>query len=281
MTPETVAGGLAFPESPRWHDGALWFSDQHDRRVCRLDPAGGAVETVLEVPEQPSGLGWLPDGDLLVVSMRDRRLLRWDGTRLAMHADLSAVASWHCNDMVVDAQGRAYVGNFGFDVDGGAPDAPATLAIVEPDGAVRPGPGDLRFPNGSVLTADGRTLVVAETTIGRLTAFAVEPDGGLGGRRRFAELSGLVPDGICLDADGAVWVASPVGDAVVRVLDGGAVTDRVETPGRRPFACMLGGDDRRTLFLCTAPDFSPERTVALRDGRIEAVRVAVAGAGLP
>ena len=280
MTLETVAGGLAFPEAPRWRDGAFWFSDQHDRRVCRLDPADGSMETVVEIPGQPSGLGWLPDGTLLVVSMHDRRVLRWDGDRLELHSDLSSVAPWHCNDMVVDAGGRAYVGNFGFDVDGGAAQSPARLAIVEADGAVSMSEDELEFPNGSVLTDDG-VLIVAETLAARLTAFDVAAAGTLAHRRTWAELPGLFPDGICLDADGAVWAASAATDEVVRVAEGGAVLDRIATPGRRAVACMLGGDDRRTLYLCTAPDFARERTTTLRDGRIEAVRVDVPGAGRP
>src|SRR6185369_6579060 len=159
---EPFLSGLAFAESPRWHDGALWFSDFYDHRVCRVT-AEGRAETVVEVPGQPSGLGWLPDGRLLVVSMNDRRLLRLDGESLVEAADLSALARWPCNDMLVDAKGRAYVGSFGFDLQHRAPFAPTSLILVTPDGRARIAADDMHFPNGTVLTPDGRTLIVAES----------------------------------------------------------------------------------------------------------------------
>jgi sugar lactone lactonase YvrE len=272
--------GLAFPEGPRWHEERLWFSDQHARRVMTVDPDGNA-ELVVDVPECPSGLGFLPDGRLLVVSMRDRRLLRLEpGARLAEVADLSSLAPWHCNDMVVDTQGRAYVGNFGFDLDGGAPAVTTCMILVTPDGATRVVADDLKFPNGTVITPDGATLVVGESFRGRLDAFDIEPDGALTGRRTWAKLTGAVPDGICLDADGAIWVACPVTGRALRVREGGEVTDEVAA-GRPVFACMLGGGDRRTLFLCTAEVSDPEETIKLMSGRIETVRVDVPGAGLP
>lgn len=273
--------GLVFPEGPRWHDGRLWFSDQHARRVCALTP-GGRLETVVEVPNRPSGLGWLPDGTLLVVSMDDRRVLRLgsDGS-LLLHADLAGVAEFHCNDMIVDASGRAYVGNFGFDLDHGADPTDATLAIVEPDGAVRAGPGDLAFPNGMVITPDGGTLIVGETMAGRLTAFTIGPNGDLADRREFARTEGALPDGICLDARGGVWIACPLTGRVLRVEAGGAITDVVTLPERKAFACMLGDDDRRTLYICAAPTFDPDETIVARNGAIESVRVDVPGAGLP
>ncbi len=154
----TLVDGRAFPEGPRWHEGRLWFSDQHTAEVVAVD-ADGTVETVVEVPNGPSGLGWRPDGTLLVVSMRDRRLLRYDGTSLTEVADLSALAPFHCNDMVVDARGRAYVGNFGFDLDGGGAFATTVLVRVDPDGSAHVAAGDLAFPNGTVITPDGTTLV--------------------------------------------------------------------------------------------------------------------------
>ena len=164
--------GLAFPESPRWHDGALWFSDFYERRVSRVT-AGGRVEPVVDVPGQPSGLGWLPDGRLLVVSMNDRRLLRLDGRALVEVADLSALAPAPCNDMLVDAQGRAYIGNFGFDLQARASFAPTSLILVTPDGRARVVADDMHFPNGTVLTPDGRTLIVGESYGQRLTAFMI------------------------------------------------------------------------------------------------------------
>ena len=271
--------GLVFPEGPRWHAGKLWFSDMHAHCVMTVDLAGRA-ETVVEVPGQPSGLGWLPDGRLLVVSMTDRRLLRLDPGGLTVAADLSALASFYCNDMVVDARGRAYVGNFGFDLHAEAPFHPAELVLVPPDAAPRVVASDLAFPNGCVITPDGRTLVVGESGGARLTAFTIAADGSLVERRVWAALENAVPDGICLDAEGAIWVASPIGNEVLRVQEGGTVVDRVRV-STVPFACMLGGPDRRTLFVATAETHQPEIVKARPSGRIEIATVDVPGAGLP
>lgn len=271
--------GLAFAEGPRWREGKLWFSDMHARRVMTVDLAGN-TEALLEVPPQPSGLGWSPDGRLLVVSMVDRRLLRLEATGLEELADLGELASYHCNDMVVDQNGRAYVGNFGFDLSEEGAFAPAEIILVEPEGKARVVADELAFPNGTVITPDGRTLIVAETYGARLTAFDVGDDGSLANRRVWAAIDGTAPDGICLDADGAVWVASPLSDEVLRVHEGSEVTDRVH-PSRHPYACMLGGDDRRTLFICTAETHDPVQARAKLSGRIETVEVTVAGAGLP
>lgn len=276
---EPLLEGLVFPEGPRWHEGALFFSDMHDHRVVRVDLAGRS-ETVVEVPHRPSGLGWLPDGRMLVVSMTDRRLLRLEPTGLVEVADLTPVASWHCNDMVVDRAGRAYVGNFGFDLEAGAPPVPADLALVTPDGDVRIAAGELRFPNGTVITEDGRTLVVAESFGACLTAFDVAEDGSLSGRREWARLEGALPDGICLDAEGAIWVASPVSAEVLRVLSGGRVAERIPV-ATQAFACMLGGPEGRHLFVCTAEGFEPEAARVARAGRIEVTEVDVPHAGLP
>lgn len=276
---EPLLEGLVFPEGPRWHEGALFFSDMHDHRVVRVDLEGRA-ETVVEVPHRPSGLGWLPDGRMLVVSMTDRRLLRLDPSGLTEVADLSPVASWHCNDMVVDRAGRAYVGNFGFDLEAGAPPVPANLALVTPEGDVRVAASELRFPNGAVITEDGRTLVVGESFGGCLTAFDVAEDGSLSNRREWARLEGAVPDGICLDAEGAIWVASPVSGEVVRVFEGGRVAERIPV-ATQAFACMLGGPEGRHLFVCTAEGFDPEAARAARAGRIEVTEVEVPHAGLP
>jgi sugar lactone lactonase YvrE len=280
-----VATGLRFGEGPRWHQGRLWFSDMHAQTVFAMTP-DGVLEAICTVPEDPSGLGWLPDGRLFVVSMRDRTLRRLeaDGT-LALHADLSALATWHCNDMVVDAAGGAWVGNFGFDLHGGATPCPATLIRVEPDGRVHAAAEELQFPNGTVITPDGRTLILAESFGGCLTAFDIEasPDGTdtrLTHRRRWATLpEGRVPDGICLDADGGIWAASPLGNECLRITEGGTVTDRV-TLDQGAFACMLGGEDRRTLYILTAAESDPAKSAA-RTGRVEQLRVDIPGAGLP
>src|SRR5512140_3167238 len=286
MTAELVlqpyVKGLAFPESPRWHDGALWFSDFYERRVSRVTP-DGRMETIVEVPGQPSGLGWLPDGRLLVVSMNDRRLLRLDGRSLVEVADLSPFAPAPCNDMLVDAQGRAYVGNFGFDLQARASFAATALLMVTPSGAVRIAAHDMHFPNGTVLTPDGGTLIVAESYGQRLTAFDVASDGALSHRRVWAQLhgKGVGPDGICLDAQGAIWMASPVTREVLRVREGGEITDRIPTPGQA-VACMLGGSDRRTLFVLTGRVMvTPEESLAQRGGMISSVRVEVPGVGMP
>ena len=275
----TLVDGLAFPEGPRWHDARLWFSDMHFHRVVAVDMKGD-VETIVEVPQRPSGLGWLPDGRLLVVSMTDRKLLRLDPGGLVEHADLSSLASFHCNDMVVDAEGRAYVGNFGFDLDSQADFKTAELVLATPDGEIRVVADGLGFPNGTVISPDGGTLIVGESFSARLTAFDVASDGGLSGRREWAATPGAVPDGICLDAEGAIWVASPTSAEVLRVHEGGEVTRRIPV-STQPFACMLGGPERRTLFVCTAASSSPEETRAQASGRIEFTEVEVPGAGLP
>jgi sugar lactone lactonase YvrE len=280
LRPQLLVGDLAFAEGPRWHEDRLYFSDMHSEKVWATD-LEGRCEEICQVPNSPSGLGWLPDGRLLVVSMTDRRLLRQeaDGS-LTEVADLSALASYHCNDMVVDEHGRAYVGNFGWDLHGGGESKAAELVLVTPDGEARVVADDLKFPNGSVITPDGATLIVGETMGHCLTAFSIEPDGSLSGRRVWADTPGILPDGICLDAEGAVWVASPVSQGCFRILEGGEITHKVETE-TEAFACMLGGPERKHLFLCTAGSSSPEACVANRDGRIEVVTVGVAGAGLP
>ena len=275
-----LLGGLGFAEGPRWHDGRLWFSDMGAARVVAVE-LDGRAEVVLEVPTRPSGLGWLPDGRLLVVSMRDRRVLRLepDG-EVVVHADLADLASFDCNDMVVDGLGRAYVGNAGFDLSARPLEVRAAeVVLVTPDGEARVVDDEVVFPNGSVVTPDGSTLVVAETFGQCLTAFTIAEDGSLTDRRTFASLRGTSPDGICLDAEGAVWVADANGSACLRVREGGEVVDRVDT-GRGCFACMLGGADRRTLFLMTAEGFEGA-AIRRRTAAIEVVEVEVPGAGYP
>ena len=283
--------GLTFSEGPRWHNGKLWFSDLFTHRVMTVDLDGNA-ETIVEVPGMPSGLGWLPGGRLLVVSMTDRRLLRLDPDGLVEVADLSALASFHCNDMVVDWQGRAYIGHFGYDYFAEASPALASIILVTPDRSARVVADGMVFPNGSVITPDGRVLIVGETFAGRLTAFDIAEDGSLTRRRTWAQFDALgpwvqnegrvTPDGICLDAEGAVWVASFGTSEVLRVREGGQVTHRIGV-GPVPVACMLGGPDRRTLFvLITEPPEEPSLDEAEPwAGRIETAEVDVPGAGLP
>jgi sugar lactone lactonase YvrE len=274
-----IAEGLAFPEAPRWHDGALWFSDFYTHKVHRIGD-DGALETVVEVPGQPSGLGWLPDGRLLVVSMQDRCVLRMEDGRLVTHAALDTLTSSLCNDMVVDTRGRAYVGNFGFDMLNREAPRPTVLLMAEPDGRTRVVADDLLFPNGCVITPDGGTLIVAETFGHRLTAFDIASDGTLDGRRVWADLEEASPDGICLDEDGAIWVASPPTAEFLRVHQGGQVSERIAVDGQA-IACTLGGPGRRTLYMVTGKVSKAPRALAERNGRILARRVACGGAGLP
>ena len=281
MTKQTTAllEGLTFPEGPRWHDGRLWFSDFYAHEVVAVD-LDGRRETMAEVPGQPSGLGWTPDGRLLVVSMTDRRLLRQDPGGLMEVADLSGLAGYHCNDMVVDGNGGAYVGNFGYNSHDGDDFKLADLIRVEPDGTASVAAAGLAFPNGSVITPDSGTLIVGETRGHILSAWDRAADGGLSNRRVWADLDGGYPDGICLDAEGAVWVSDPRNKETIRVLEGGEVTERISTGDYGSFACMLGGGDRRTLFICTCLQSGPG-TAELRSGRIETVQVEVPGAGWP
>ncbi|MBM5810633.1 MAG: SMP-30/gluconolactonase/LRE family protein [Gammaproteobacteria bacterium] len=275
---QLLVEGLVFPESPRWHQGRLWFSDMLAGRVMTVD-AQGRLETIVGAPGWLSGLGWLPDGRLLAVSMQDRRLLRLDPNGLVEAADLTGLTTFICNDMVVDEAGRAYVGEVGFDVHGGAPFQPARLVLVEPDSRARVVDADLACPNGTIITPDGRTLIVGESLGNRLTAFDVAADGSLGAKRIWAAVEGLGPDGICLDAEGAIWVASPMKNEVVRVLEGGRISHRLNVPSPMPLAVMLGGDDRRMLYICRAPH--PEVALTGQYGRIDVLRVDVPGAGLP
>jgi sugar lactone lactonase YvrE len=275
MESTRLIGNLGFAEGPRWHDGKLWFSDFGDRIVRVVDAAGSARE-IVRVEERPSGLGWLPDGTLLVVSMTDQRVLRVDADGVALHADLSAFAVNACNDMVVDRDGNAYVGHMGFDLLAAPVEPkPASLLLVRRDGNVSVAAPDLAFPNGMVLSPDGRTLIVAETFGRRLTAFDVAPDATLSNRRVFAELPGRAPDGICLDEEGAVWVADAAGKACVRVREDGAIDDVVRTE-RGCYACALGGADGRTLFLCIADGYHP-KAMATHTGTIDTIRVKVPG----
>jgi len=290
-TPTTVVSEAHFLEAPRWHEGRIWFSDFYGYRVSSANEDGSDLRVEAEVPGQPSGLGWLPDGRLLIVSMTDRRILRRepDGT-LVTHADLSSYATGLANDMSVDARGRAYVGNFGFDLMAGAPLEPAALHRADPDGTVTEVAGDLWFPNGSAITPDG-VLLVVETFGDRVSAFDLTEDGRLTNRRVWAEfgplpadreLDKVLPsltvagDGACLDAEGGLWIADATGSRVVRVTEGGTITDEIH-PGSPVYACGLGGADRRTLYICAAPDFHDEARKAATEGRLLAVRVAVPG----
>jgi len=276
---QTLVDGLRFPESPRWHDGRLWFSDFFQRCVFSVSELGVPREE-LQLADSPSGLGWDPEGNLIVVSMHDRRLLTQRGRALQELANLSVHTGGHCNDLLVDEFGRCYVGNFGFDLYAGHRPRPTCLLRVDPDRSVHRAAEQLWFPNGMALTPDGATLIVAETYAHRLTAFNVEPSGGLSNRRVFAELPALYPDGICLDVEGAVWVADARGNRVLRIKHGVGIVRTISTGSHRAYACMLGGHDGQTLFVCTASGIGP-MTAQVHDGRIEFARVDVPHAGRP
>ena len=273
----TLLGGRAFLEGPRWHDGALWVSDMHAQEVLRVQ-LDGTVDVVARVPGDPSGLGFWADGSVLIVSMRDRRLLRMvAGAEPEVLADCSHLAPFEINDLVVDDSGHAFISQFGFDFHGGATFQRAPLLRVDPDGSVRAVSDGLRMANGLVVTGDGSTLVVAESTGKDLVAFDLAADGTLSTPRVWAELPEY-PDGICIDRDDGIWISSPVGDCCARVLEGGEVTDVVDFPGRHAIACALGGEDGRTLFACTSSTLGePERSRAERSAALELVAVRVPG----
>ena len=283
MGSRTLVEGGTFFEGPRWHDGRWWVSDFYRHLVLSFAEDGSDVREELTVENQPSGLGWLPDGSLVVVSMLDRRLLR-----RSPGGEVTELASFgeHCggpaNDMVVDGAGHAYIGNFGFDLMGGGRPARANLVRVDPDGTVAVVADNLEFPNGSVVTPDGATLIVGETTGSRYEAFTIAGDGSLRDRRVWAELPGVSPDGCALDADGRIWCADASGARCVLVEEGGRIVDEIAAPeGHGVFACMLGGSDRRTLLQCCAPDFLPEPRRSSREAVLVAVDVDVPGAGWP
>jgi sugar lactone lactonase YvrE len=288
-------GGNYF-ECPRWHDGRWWAVDFYRHGVFAY-ASDGTEELVLEVEGQPSGLGWLPEGDLLVVSMKDHRVLRrgLDGA-VSVHADVGELVTGHLNDMVVDRAGGAYAGNFGFDLMAGERPASTVLVRIARDGTASVAAEDLWFPNGMVITDDDR-LIVAETFGGRLTAFDIGENGALTGRRTFSEprpvpkpsdlgsmVAGLqfAPDGIALDAEGHVWAANGVGAAVWRISPAGDVVEEVAMPeGLGVFACGLGGENGRTLLACAAPDFSEEARSAAAEAQLLTTPVEVPHAGLP
>lgn len=283
---------LVFPEAPRWHDGTLWFSEITERTINRLTP-GGEREVVLRLEDSPSGLGFMPDGSLLFVSMTQRRLLRWDGGAPRLHADLSGVAEEYLNDMVVDADGCAYVGVRSQKVSPTVfhrePGGPDCVILVEPDGRASVAADELCAPNGTVISADGRTVVLAETYARRLTTFDRGSTGEWLRRRPLIQFERTFPDGVCIDAANAVWTGSPYSSEVVRVSEAGEVTDRLAVTAA--VACALGGDRRSTLFVLAVdprwlPTFDPALggpapTDPAPAGAIYAVDVAVPGAGWP
>lgn len=287
--PITLRDGFVFPEAPRWHEGRLWFSDIQAHRLMTLSP-DGVAEIIADFDDEPSGLGFLPDGAPVVALRRQRILVRLDGDGHGTHADLSeytgpAVGSgppphdYMLNDMVVSESGHCFVDlYYRRDHDDAGLPLGEALLCVGPDGSHRIAADALLGPNGIAITSDGATLIVAEMAARRLTAFTLSNQGVLSNRRVFADLGEHRPDGICLDAEGAVWVAAPGSKQVLRVREGGGVADSIAMESA-PVACMLGGDDRRTLFIATA-DFTLER-LSESKGAIAQCRVEVEAAGRP
>jgi sugar lactone lactonase YvrE len=289
--------GGAFFESPRWHEGRWWVSDFYRHGVYTVS-TDGTEELALEVEHQPSGLGWMPDGSLLVVSMKDQRVLRRapDG-RVGVHAELGAFTDSSLNDMVVDGHGRAWVGCFGFDLMAFADPQLAPLMRVDPDGTASVAAEDTRFPNGTVITPDGSTLILGETAGCCYTAFTIQADGTLSDRRIWAQLApapelgplqemlpqiAVGPDGCTLDAESHIWSADEVGGRCIRIAPGGAIVDEIRAPeGLGCFACALGGDDGRTLLVCAAPDFLETSRAQARDAVLLTTEVDVPHAGWP
>ena len=277
----TLLGGLAFPESPRWRNDRLYFSDIYGSKVISVDLAGRSE--VLVTMSMPSGIGWTPDGDLLVVSMdMPPQVMRVTAGAAEPEIDLSSVAVWPCNDMVIDREGTAYIGQLGMNIppDVGVPPGAAPLVVVGDDGPRAASADALVCGNGMVITSDGKTLIVAETFTSSIVAFSIAENGSLTDRRLFAQLDDL-PDGICLDEEGAIWAAVLQTGRLVRVVEGGDVTDEIVLrDDRKAVACALGGHDRKTLFLCTNSGLEEEEVMAQMDGRIETISVPVAGAGI-
>ena len=281
---QVLADTGSFYEGPRWHDGRWWVSDFYRHAVVAITP-GGAQEIIMRVDRQPSGLGWLPDGTLLVVSMKDRRVLcRTSDGEVGEVADLSDLARWHLNDMVVDQQGRAWIGNFGYDMFSGGSPTPANIIRVDPDGTATVVAEDMKFPNGSVVTPDDATLIVGESAGLRYTAFTIADDGSLIDRRIWAQPSDppVAPDGCCLDAEDRIWAADALGNRCVRLAEGGEVLDELRPPdGLNVYACMLGGDDGRTLLMCVAPGFLEHERASANDAALLTVQVDIPHAGRP
>jgi sugar lactone lactonase YvrE len=276
-----IIDGLAFPECPRWHDSALWFSDQHGGDVWRLSGDGNA-ERILQVPGGPSGLDWLSDGSMVVVSMHEKALYRYDGRALSVIADLSPYCGGLANDMIVTADDYAIIGNIGYDFSAGEELRSTVLVSVDTStGDVAVVAEDVTIPNGMVITPDGATLTLSESLGHKLVSYTLSYGGRLSDPRIFADLGEAVPDGICLDAEGCVWYASIGMHEVVRVGPGGRVHDRLSTGDREAVACMLGGADRCQLYVCTSTGLLAEDTVRAMAGRIEVSTVKVPGVGRP
>jgi len=289
VEPRELSRGYTWAECPRWHDGAFWFSDMYHHRILRLD-AEGTPETMVDLSTRtsvngteviPGGFGWLPDGRLIVTSMHERLVLAFDGERLTEYADLRELATGPVNDMVVDADGRAYVTQLGFDLFAGESPKDSDLLVVEPDGTARALTelGGFAGANGIAVSGDGSRVLTAEAFANRITVLDRDAHGRLSGRRVFAETPSL-PDGICLDDEGGVWAGLPGVPAVARLTEGGDITDVVRFDATRalPPACVLGGPDRRTLFVCAGLDVMDwEESRRNRNGTVWTAEVRTSG----
>ena len=278
-TRRLLTDAVRHAESPRWHDGRLWFSDVHDYRVKTID-LEGRVETVVEAPGRPAGLGLMPDGRWLLATAHDRKLSWIDGGRLVEACDLSSVALGLLGDMVVDGNGQAYVSDTGFDHGAGEPHRPGRVLLFVEGERERVVAEDIDYANGSAVSADGRLFFLAESFGERVSVFDIVPDGSLSGRRVLADF-GTLTDGVCLDAEGCLWVALPTAEEFVRVEPAGVVVDRVSTTGRMAIAPMLGGLDGRTLFICSVYSTPDTLSKGVCNGVIESVEVGVPRAGYP
>lgn len=298
-----VAEGFHFLEGPRWHENKLWFSDMHGYKVYNMDTSGN-ISTIAEIPEQPSGLGWLPDGSLIIVSMLDRRLMKLKNGELSIHADMSQLTPFQCNDMVISKDGTAYVGNFGTESVESKINK-TCLISVSVEGEAKICTYGLLFPNGTVISSDGKELIVGETFGGNLTSFEINESGELANRAIWARVMPLhfkiitsiirflniplkesnstpfpVPDGICLDSDNGIWIASPTTSEVIRYKKGGKITDRIVTP-QPAYACMLGGENGKELFILTAGSSNPQFCKENKTGEIYKIGVEYEGSGKP
>ncbi len=280
LTTSPFVDDFVFLEGPRWHDGKLWVSDMFGETVYTITP-DGKKEVFAKFPQKPSGINFLPDGSVVIVSMGDRKLMKVEDGKLIEYADLSGSVSYDINDCVCDAKGNIYVGNFGYDVFAHEEAKPATLTLVKTDGSICTAAEDIHFPNGCVIGNNGKTLIIAETFVCKLTAFDIEADGSLTNRRTFADLGSYTPDGICLDQEGAVWVACFEQGDFIRVLDGGEITHRIDVGDRRAVACNLGGEDGKTLYCLIYQGDLEDIPKGKRNARIETAQVEVASAGSP
>ena len=277
---QDFVAGLGFAEAPRWHAGALWVSDMVRKRVLRITPAG-AVTTVLQTPGDPSGIGWLPDGQLLVVQMEEHEVWRWNGTKLRRYSGTAPMSRYRLNDMVVDWHGRAWASNFGFEYEHEAP-RPTCLVCLDPGGHAWIAAEDLWCPNGMAIDPTGTQLVVGQSGKSEVIEFVIRPDGRLDRRSVFGTLPGkAVSDGLCMDAVGALWIAAPTTHEFLRMEPGGRITHRVPTGERHAIACVLGGERRQTLYCITTSTLSLHEARHRHDSRIGTVTVEHPGAGIP